>query len=186
VRCSWPNRPPTAARAITREAFGHAVTELGLTGPGTIGLLDGEISACFESMDDDGNLTIDYDEFVKSLDIETFGQAYERIKAARVIREKGSWAFDRLVAVGTTAAARSAEWLATNAVGLPATATSRVGAAEEAAGEQAGESCVRVTYELEVVEGMLPDAMADGRWCENFTISDHAPLQCIFRFRAWG
>jgi hypothetical protein len=36
VRCSWPNRPSTA-RAITREAFGHAVTELGLTGPGTIG-----------------------------------------------------------------------------------------------------------------------------------------------------
>lgn len=122
---------------------------------------------------------------MRKLDIETFGQAYERIKAARVIREKGAWAFDRLVAVGTTAAARSAEWLATNAVeGLPATARSRVGAAEEAAGEQAREGGVRMTYELEVVGATLPDAMADGRWCEKFTISDHAPLQCVFRFRA--
>ena len=57
---------------------------------------------------------------VKKLDIETFGQAYERIKAKRAIREKASWAFDRLVTVGFTAASaasRSAEWLVKKVAG---------------------------------------------------------------------
>jgi hypothetical protein len=40
----------------------------------------------------------------------------------------------------------------------------------------------RVIYELEVVDAILPDVMAQGEWCEKFQISDHAPLQISFNF----
>jgi hypothetical protein len=53
----------------------------------------------------------------------------------------------------------------------------------EAAAAAAVEDAERVTYDLEVVRGMLPQEMASGRWCSQFKMSDHAPLQCVFRFR---
>mmetsp|Transcript_13195 Transcript_13195/g.25205 ORF Transcript_13195/g.25205 Transcript_13195/m.25205 type:complete len:531 (+) Transcript_13195:157-1749(+) len=177
LECQWPmvERDNT----ITREAFGRAIESLGLTGEGSIGLLECEIDQCYTSMDADGNAVIDYNEFVSKLDIDSFGQAYEKIRKAKQIEEWKEWEYDRLVTVGATAA-KADSWVASSADGC----TAGLSQTTPSMGTSfAGCNCaVQSTYELQVVAAELKAEMAGGEWAEDFHLSDHAPVSCSFCF----
>lgn len=155
--CQWPMRLSDET-PITREAFGRAIDALGLTGEGSIGLLENEIDQCYRSMDADGNLTIDYEEFVSKLDIDSFGDAYEKIKVAKQIDELDVWKFDRMQ-------------------------TAAVWGAEQTMATKAPPKLEDSQWELGVVHAALPEGMHTGNWAEEFDLSDHAPLHIEFKFK---
>ena len=64
---------------------------LELTGEGTPGLVESEISMC-EDCDKDGDGRVDFGEFIKRLDVETMDAAYRAIAPARISRRApGTW-----------------------------------------------------------------------------------------------
>jgi hypothetical protein len=46
--CQWPLAKPTDNASISRAAFGAAIDSLGLTGEGSIGLLENEVDAIYK------------------------------------------------------------------------------------------------------------------------------------------
>lgn len=75
---------------ITRDEFEMAVRLLDLTGEGTPGLLASEIQTLYEDCDIDRDGLVDFNEFVRKLDVESMKQAYRAVCASQDIKE-GPW-----------------------------------------------------------------------------------------------
>ena len=53
----------------------------------------------------------------------------------------------------------------------------------DAGGIDSGSKDEQVLFDLEVVHAALPERMAEGEWCPDFELSDHAPVQGCYSFK---
>ena len=102
-------------RGITKEEFSVAVSMLELTGEGTPGLVESEISVLYEDCDKDGDGRVDFGEFIKRLDVETMDAAYRAIRASQDI-EEGPWDVvgDLMATAASLPSSRASPWTRTS------------------------------------------------------------------------
>ena len=183
-------------RGITKEEFSVAVSMLELTGEGTPGLVESEISVLYEDCDKDGDGRVDFGEFIKRLDVETMDAAYRAIRASQDI-EEGPWdvvgdlmatAASPTVLAGFTVDEDEFEEMAFGDLAIddgpdrggadrPAEAAERL-SRRERKGARKGD--------LAVAAATLPEPMTRGVWPapEEFDLSDHGPLTAVLVPRA--
>ena len=183
-------------RGITKEEFFVAVSMLELTGEGTPGLVESEISVLYEDCDKDGDGRVDFGEFIKRLDVETMDAAYRAIRASQDI-EEGPWdvvgdlmatAASPTVLAGFTVDEDEFEEMAFEDLAIdrapdrggadrPAEAAERL-SRRERQGARKGD--------LAVAAATLPEPMTRGVWPspEEFDLSDHGPLTAVLVPRA--
>jgi hypothetical protein len=183
-------------RGITKEEFFVAVSMLELTGEGTPGLVESEISVLYEDCDKDGDGRVDFGEFIKRLDVETMDAAYRAIRASQDI-EEGPWdvvgdlmatAASPTVLAGFTVDEDEFEEMAFGDLAIdngpdrggadrPAEAAERL-SRRERQGARKGD--------LAVAAATLPEPMTRGVWPapEEFDLSDHGPLTAVLVPRA--
>lgn len=132
------------------------VDRLGLTGEGTIGLMPSEVEELVETMDSTRQGAVSLSDFSSWIDVESFSQAYGRVRSATEIWEEDGW--DPQVDISTARAA-------------PACAAF---ARSPAPGGAAGEM---VPLAVEVEECAL-----DGSWPKGFDLSDHVMVSASLCF----
>jgi len=182
-------------RGITKEEFFVAVSMLELTGEGTPGLVESEISVLYEDCDKDGDGRVDFGEFIKRLDVETMDAAYRAIRASQDI-EEGPWdvvgdlmatAASPTVLAGFTVDEDEFEEMAFEDLAIDR-APDRGGADRpaEAAERLSRRERKGAPGDLAVAAATLPEPMTRGVWPspEEFDLSDHGPLTAVLVPRA--
>ena len=182
-------------RGITKEEFFVAVSMLELTGEGTPGLVESEISVLYEDCDKDGDGRVDFGEFIKRLDVETMDAAYRAIRASQDI-EEGPWdvvgdlmatAASPTVLAGFTVDEDEFEEMAFEDLAIDR-APDRGGADRpaEAAERLSRRERKGAPGDLAVAAATLPEPMTRGVWpsTEEFDLSDHGPLTAVLVPRA--
>ena len=177
-------------RGITKEEFFVAVSMLELTGEGTPGLVESEISVLYEDCDKDGDGRVDFGEFIKRLDVETMDAAYRAIRASQDI-EEGPWdvvgdlmatAASPTVLAGFTVDEDEFEEMAFEDLAIDR-APDRGGADRpaEAAERLSRRERKGAPGDLAVAAATLPEPMTRGVWPspEEFDLSDHGPLTAV-------
>jgi hypothetical protein len=176
-------------RGITKEEFFVAVSMLELTGEGTPGLVESEISVLYEDCDKDGDGRVDFGEFIKRLDVETMDAAYRAIRASQDI-EEGPWdvvgdlmatAASPTVLAGFTVDEDEFEEMA-----FDGSADERLGGANATRALERSSESAGARGDLAVASATLPEPMTRGVWPapEEFDLSDHGPLTAVLVPRA--
>eukprot|EP00899_Mesostigma_viride_P019558 jgi/Mesvir1/27603/Mv07340-RA.1 len=160
VRCEGEAAGASTADGISLEEFRQGICALGLTGEGSLGLLEGEIRDLMAVCDADGNGVIDMDEFCDWLGAGSMTAAYQKIREQNGIWE-GAWEYSSLT---TSTATLTCPWPPN---GLMC--------------EVRLDGSLACAADMVVESSELPEHMAKGTWPADFKdkYSDHAPLTSV-------
>eukprot|EP00850_Spirogloea_muscicola_P015156 SM000114S24119 [mRNA] locus=s114:59280:66958:- [translate_table: standard] len=190
---------------VTLKDFQTAMDKLGLTSSESVGLTRKEIVELMDSADTDGNGYIDYEEFKNLLSTPTMEEAYTRIKEATGIVEQ-PWLPTASNAFQQSPHGHADSPAPTSSLQAPAHAVesrmrdSILECDRQLAVRHKLEDCIAagLVRDLSLENGMedghshgfsfavkeahfYPPETELGKWPDNFTLSDHAPLTAVFQ-----